>query len=451
MNNKLIAIVVVTCSAILGLLVGFNDKFFIKEETNSDDLILSGDNISGDILDNSGELFSVESNTNTDEMDVHINIPENSGEQSNVGEILPPSDSITFTKNMPENVKAVYTTGWVMGTKKIRESVITALKENGYNAVVIDIKDEAGQLSYDSSVQTAIDIKASQKMISNVTDVINELKSEGFYVIGRIVTFKDPIYASKVNSIAYKKSDGTVWKDYNGNAWPNPYNTASWDYPIALAKEAANLGFDEIQFDYIRFPSSEGKTSTIAYGFDRDTKTKSDMITGFLEKVMKELEHYDVVVSADVFGITTKRDGDFENIGQDFSRISSIVDVVCPMVYPSHYYYNEYKIAKPDKNPYEIVYYSMEDAFERYDSYRNLHSGDSSNIKLAKFRPYIQDFTASWLGSGNYLVYGDKEVTKQIQALYDLGIYDFCLWDPSNKYCYTAINNAVIKNLSGDM
>lgn len=443
MNNKLIAIIVVTCSAILGLLIGFNDNFFIKEETNSDDLFFSGDNISGDVIVNSGDVVSGDFNPDVTN-DTLIDNPTDE-------QINPPADSHVSNNKIPENVKAVYTTGWVMGTKKIRESVITALKENGYNAVVIDIKDEAGQLSYDSSVQTAIDIKASQKMISNITDVINELKAEGFYVIGRIVTFKDPLYASKVSSIAYKTSDGSVWKDYNGNAWPNPYNTSSWDYPIALAKEAAELGFEEIQFDYIRFPSSEGKTSTISYGFDRDTKTKSDMIAGFLEKVMKELEPYDVVVSADVFGITTKRDGDFENIGQDFSRISSIVDVVCPMVYPSHYYYNEYKIAKPDKNPYEIVYYSMEDAFERYDSYKNLHSGDSTNIKLAKFRPYIQDFTASWLGSGNYLVYGDKEVTKQIQALYDLGIYDFCLWDPSNKYCYTAINDAVIKDISGDM
>ena len=443
MNNKLIAIIVVTCSAILGLLIGFNDNFFIKEETNSDDLFFSGDNISGDVIVNSGDVVSGDFNPDVTD-DTLVNNPTDE-------QINPPADSHVSNNKIPEKVKAVYTTGWVMGTKKIRESVITALKENGYNAVVIDIKDEAGQLSYDSSVQTAIDIKASQKMISNITDVINELKAEGFYVIGRIVTFKDPLYASKVSSIAYKTSDGSVWKDYNGNAWPNPYNTSSWDYPIALAKEAAELGFEEIQFDYIRFPSSEGKTSTISYGFDRDTKTKSDMIAGFLEKVMKELEPYDVVVSADVFGITTKRDGDFENIGQDFSRISSIVDVVCPMVYPSHYYYNEYKIAKPDKNPYEIVYYSMEDAFERYDSYKNLHSGDSTNIKLAKFRPYIQDFTASWLGSGNYLVYGDKEVTKQIQALYDLGIYDFCLWDPSNKYCYTAINDAVIKDISGDM
>lgn len=456
MKREHVAIIVITVAVILGLLIGFNDNFFIQE-VNSDDLVVSGD-FSGDVL--SGDL----SNEFIDNVpDDYSNLPENdfseiiiqedpndinlndTTENNTNIETSKPVTIVQTNKQIPENIKAVYATGWVMGTKSIREDVVATLKENGYNAIVIDVKDEAGQLSYISSVQTAKDIGASVKMISNPSEIIQQLKDEGFYVIGRIVTFKDPIYASKVTSIAYKKEDGSLWKDYNGNHWPNPYNTASWNYPIEIAKEAAELGFQEIQFDYIRFPSSEGKTSTIAYGFDRATKSKSDMINGFLEKAMKELESYNVVVSADVFGITTKRDGDFENIGQDFSKIASIVDVICPMVYPSHYANNEYKISRPDKEPYKIVTESLLDAFERYDSYANAHSGDGTEIKLAKLRPYIQDFTASWLGSGNYIVYGNKEVTSQIQALYDLEIYDFCLWDPNNKYCYTAIKDAVIK------
>jgi hypothetical protein len=316
------------------------------------------------------------------------------------------------------------------------------MKENGYNAIVIDIKDEAGQLSYNSNVQTAIDIGASRNMIKDINAVIEELHANNIYVVGRIVTFKDPIYAgSSKTTVAYKKADGTTWKDYSNNAWPNPYNKNSWEYPIELAKEAANLGFDEIQFDYIRFPSSEGKVKQIAYGFDSETKSKSDTINAFLEKVMEELKSYNVVISADVFGITTKRDGDFENIGQDFSKIAGIVDVICPMVYPSHYANNEYKIAKPDLAPYDIVYKSLEDAMERLEIY----SGDSS-AKVANIRPYLQDFTASWLGSGNYTTYSTKQVAAQIQACYDLGMDDFTLWDPSNKYCYEAIKKVNIKN-----
>lgn len=431
MSKKIASTVVIICAVVCGLLVGLNDNSYLKKESMSSNIQVSKgkeNNISPDENESTATLSG-----------------DSSGDVTTTPSV--PTEPVKPEKEIPENIKSIYCTGWVIGTKNIRDSVITALKENGFNAIVIDIKDEAGQLSYDSTVQTAIDTKASRKMVSNIKEVISELKSEGFYVIGRIVTFKDPNYASKDSSIAYKKSDGSVWKDYNGNSWPNPYNKNSWEYPIALAKEGAELGFDEIQFDYIRFPSSEGKTSAIEYGYERETKSKADMIAEFLNKVMEEMKPYDVVISADVFGITTKRDGDFENIGQDFSRIATIVDVICPMVYPSHYNFNEYKIAKPDKNPYQIVYNSMADAFNRFDSYKELHSGEQAEIRFAKLRPYIQDFTASWLGSGNYLTYGDKEVTDQVQALYDLDMHDFCLWDPSNKYCYSAINNIKPKNV----
>lgn len=427
MNTKIIMIAVIIIAIISGLFIGLNDKNYI-------DIPVSSNNISNDdLIIESGNEINTESNTNL------------SGE--NNLENLDESDDNNLDIVLPDSVKAVYATGWVTGTTNLRTSMINSLKENGYNAIVIDIKDEAGQLSYNSNVQTAIDIKSSKKMISNITSVIEELKENDIYVIGRIVTFKDPIFASKKTDIAYKKSDGTIWKDYAGNCWPNPYNNASWDYPIELAKEAATLGFQEIQFDYIRFPSSEGKTSTISYGFERNTKSKSDIISEFLEKAMSELEPYNVVVSADVFGITTKKDGDFENIGQDFARISSIVDVVCPMVYPSHYGYNEYKISKPDLKPYDIVNKSLSDAFVRYS---NFTSGDTS-VSMAKIRPYLQDFTASWLGKGNYMVYGTEAVTSQIQAIFDLGIEDFTLWDPSNKYCYSALKNITQKNIDNEI
>ena len=491
MDKKLIlGVFVVICATAIGLHIGMNDQNFIKVETSSQQVLTD-------------ESVTLENSIESGEMIAKDNTIENSltpiGKQKE--------------KYIPESVKAVYATGWVMGTPSLRKSMIESLKENGFNAIVIDIKDEAGQLTYDSKVQTAVDIKASKTMVRDIVSVINELKENDIFVIGRIVTFKDPIYALKVDSAAYKMEDGSTWKDYGGRSWPNPYNEESWEYPIALAKEAAELGFQEIQFDYIRFPSSEGKVKNIAFGFDSATKSKADVICGFLEKVMEELSGYNIPVSADVFGITTKRDGDFENIGQDFARIANIVDIVCPMVYPSHYANNEYKIARPDKNPYDIIYYSLSDAMKRLESYdikensveveteneeaaevvEGVESADSSdsaegvivqensaelsiseagsieyvqediqanneeveeeenkgriredNIEALKkygvrIRPYLQDFTASWLGKGNYLTYGEEEVREQIQASYDLGIEDFCLWDPSNKYCFSAL------------
>lgn len=340
-------------------------------------------------------------------------------------------ETISNKKDTP--IKAVYLTGWTAGSPSKRESTINNLKQYGFNGVVIDIKDEAGRLSYDSSVQTAIDIKASQKMISNIKDTIQQFQENDIYVIGRIVTFKDPLYAKNITDQAYKRSDGTLWKDSAGNLWPNPYDENYWNYPISLAKEAAELGFDEIQFDYIRFPSSEGKVKQIAFGFDSDTKSKSQVINNFLEKIMEELKEYNIVVSADVFGITTKRTGDFENIGQDFAKIARIVDVICPMVYPSHYAKNEYKLPNPDKDPYHTIYYAIKDAKDR------ISEEISSEDKAAIIRPYLQDFTATWLGNGNYINYGTDAVKNQIQACYDLRINQFTLWDPNNKYCFDAL------------
>lgn len=369
-----------------------------------------------------------------------------SGETINSGEIFTSISGEENTNAMQnitplvyDSIRAVYSTGWVAGTKSMREKMIKDIVDNDFNAIVLDIKDEAGHLSYNSSVQTAIDINASRNMIKDIKSVIDEYHENGIYVIGRIVTFKDPTYAKNVKDIAYKKADNSYWTDKGGNYWPNPYNKASWNYPIALAKEAAELGFDEIQFDYIRFPSSEGKVKTISYGFNSDTVSKSEIINSFLTQVMDEMAEYNIKISADVFGIITKRDGDFEKIGQDYKSISQIVDVVCPMVYPSHYAYGEYNVSRPDLNPYAIIYGSISDAFKRI-------SGDS---KTAEIRPYLQDFTASWLGKGNYQVYGSNAVKEQIQACYDLGLKSFTLWDPNNKYCYDALE-LVTTNKSGE-
>lgn len=417
MKNKKIILLIIAVAIILSIILVITligKKNITTVNNNYHENSISGETLSGEIL-GSGES-------------------NNQNEFSNLSPVI------------YEPIKAVYTTGWVAGTKSLRETMIKNITENNFNAVVLDIKDEAGHLSYNSNVQTAIDINASKNMVKDIKSILQEFHDNGIYVIGRIVTFKDPTYAKTVKDIAYKKSDNTYWTDRSGNYWPNPYNEASWDYPIALAKEAAELGFDEIQFDYIRFPSSEGRVKQIAFGFNSDSISKSEIINNFLRKAMDELAEYKVKVSADVFGIITKRDGDFENIGQDFKSIASIVDVICPMVYPSHYGYGEYKITKPDLNPYGIVYNSIKDAFKRISI--TTPSGEIYyNPKdYAEIRPYLQDFTASWLGKGNYQVYGTEAVKDQIQACFDLDVETFTLWDPNNKYCFDALALATLKS-----
>ncbi len=374
----------------------------------------------------------VTSNTHNNEIySGELNFSGESGEEN---ELYPNITPKTYDK-----INAIYSTGWVAGTQNLRESMIQNIVNNGFNAIVVDIKDEDGALSYKSEVQTAIDIKSSKNMVGNIKNVIQEYHDNGLYVIGRIVTFKDPLYAKSVKEIAYKNINGEYWTDREGNYWPNPYNEKCWDYPIELAKEAVLLGFDEIQFDYVRFPSSEGKVKQINYGFNSDTVTKSQVINKFLTRVMDEMADYKVKISVDVFGIITKKDGDFENIGQDFKSISKIVNVVCPMVYPSHYAVGEYNITAPDLKPYDIVYKALEDAYKRV-------SGESN---VAEIRPYLQDFTASWLGKGYYQKYESKQVEEQIRACYDSGIKSFTLWDPTNNYCYDALEKAN-ENKSGE-
>lgn len=373
--------------------------------------------------------------------EIHTNSDEFvSGEYIIIGDSNKQEEPLSFVEANSidyNTIKAVYSSGWVAGGTANRKAMIDSIKDYGFNAVVLDIKDENGHLSYNSSVQIAKDIGSSKNMIKNINEVIKEYHDNGIYVIGRIVTFKDPTFAKAIKDIAYKKDDGSYWTDKSGNYWPNPYNKDSWHYPIELAKEAVELGFDEIQFDYIRFPSSEGRVKLISFGYDSDTISKSQIINEFLTTVMDELSDYKVKISADVFGITTKREGDFEHIGQDYKEIAKIVDVICPMVYPSHYGKGEYGIAKPDLEPYNIVHRAMNDSFERI-------SGDT---KTAIVRPYLQDFNASWLGRGNYQIYGNEAVSAQIKACYDLNIHSFTLWDPTNKYCYEALDLA---NKSGE-
>jgi hypothetical protein len=158
---------------------------------------------------------------------------------------------------------------------------------------------------------------------------------------------------------------------------------------------------------------------------------------------MQELKPLNVVVSVDVFGITTRGNGDYENIGQDFLEILKIVDVVCPMVYPSHYAHGEYGIPKPDLDPYHIVYKSLTDALKKVQSI-------PENEHAAIIRPYLQDFTATWLKKGNYLTYGTTEVKDQIQAVVDLGLEEFILWDPNNKYAFDALAQVKEKAVEAD-
>jgi hypothetical protein len=326
-------------------------------------------------------------------------------------------------------VKGIYLTGNTVGYKDRFDELIRFIDATEINAVVIDIKDDLGEITYNTDLEYLKDIGATNNIrIEDIDEVMDILREKDIYPIARIVTFKDRNLASKRPDLAIKSKDGTVWRDNKGDAWLNPYNKKSWEYPIKIAEEAALKGFKEIQFDYVRFPT-DGKRDFIDYGQAIKDTTMEKAIGEFLKYARERLEPLGVYVSADVFGLVTTAEDDM-GLGQYLETIATSVDIVSPMVYPSHYAMGSYGVKYPDAEPYKIVYKSVATAVNRID---NIHADDRKAI----IRPWLQDFSAPWLKKqygSHYIKYGEKQIKAQIQACYDSGIREWIFWNASNKY-----------------
>lgn len=320
----------------------------------------------------------------------------------------------------PVEVKGIYLTGWSAGNRKRFFELVDLVKSTGLNSMVIDIKDATGQVTFDTQVQQAKDINAVSAKINDIKEILRILEENHIYSIARIVVFKDPILAKNKPEWAVKTKDGRVWTDYKGKGWVNPYLKEVWEYNVKLAEEAAKLGFKEIQFDYVRFPS-DGNLKNIVYDKITD-EPKSKVIKRFLEYARSRLNPRGVYVSADVFGLVTSALDDL-NIGQVLEDVAEVVDYICPMVYPSHYAMGSYGIPNPNASPYETVYVSLSHAVRRLNKMDN---------NKAIIRPWLQDFSLGY-------PYGVKEVKAQIKAVYDTGLKEWILWNPSNYYTVGAL------------
>lgn len=334
-------------------------------------------------------------------------------------------------------VKGVYVTGTSAGNKKYMEKLVNLINTTELNAVVIDVKED-GRVNYPSGVKTVKDIGAYQRLY-DADEVLKLLHDNGIYVIGRIVCFRDNYLAQKRADLAVKRKDGSVWRENGSIAWTNPYNREVWKYNIDIAKEAVEKGFDEIQFDYVRFPAVSDKE--VNYG--ENTPPKADAVSDFLKEAAVEINKLGIPVSADIFAIVCETPGDREGIGQVLEAVGMDIDCISPMIYPSHYAnashgmmgngvgqsINGILFKAPDLKPYEVVYNVLLKTKERVskvDSYR------------AKVRPYLQDFTASYLPNGYYQTYGPKQVRQQIKAVYDAGYEEWIFWDAANTYTESA-------------
>lgn len=323
----------------------------------------------------------------------------------------------------PPEVKAVYMTSWTAAEKGLRERIIKLVENTELNSIVIDIKDSTGKISFPMADYKIQQIGSSENRIKDIGDLIKELHNKNIYIIGRISVFQDSYLARKRPDIAVKKNDSvSVWKDYKGISWLDTCSKEVWEYTIAIAREAEAMGFDELNFDYVRFPS-DGNINDMKH-LNCDPKlTKSDQLESFFYYLKKGLNDLSVPLSVDLFGMAMTNTDDL-NIGQVLERTEPYFDYIAPMVYPSHYPrgYNNYQ--NPAAMPYEIVKAAMDAA-----SFR-LTAASSTPHKL---RPWLQDFD---LGAD----YNAAMVRKQKQAVYDAGLNSWMLWNASSKYTADALD-----------
>lgn len=319
-------------------------------------------------------------------------------------------------------IKGIYSTAYSAGGAKLPE-LLKLMDDTELNSMVIDIKDDVGYITYPTDNPELKKLGSPKPFIKDIHKLMDTLKQHEVYPIARIVVFKDTLLAKKQPELSFVKPDGTVWANGKKDSFVNPYKKEVWDYNIEVAKEAIKLGFKEIQFDYVRFPEGfEKKADTLK--FFKTKESRVDIVSEFVRYAREQLTSLGARVSVDIFGYAAAVPA-AEGIGQDFVKISQNVDVISPMVYPSHYGTGWYGSKAPDKAPYQTISGSMIDTHKKLDPI-----GDLKPI----IRPWIQDFTASWLGKGNYVKYGKHEVEEQIRALKANGVEEFLLWNASNRY-----------------
>lgn len=344
----------------------------------------------------------------------------------------------------PEAVKAIYMTSCVVGTPSLRQKLVDLINTTELNSIIIDIKDFSGTLSYNP---TNPDLKhawdASKCGTKDMKDFVEALHKDNIYVIGRVTVFQDPHFVKLHPELAVKSlATGQPWKDKKGLSFLDVGGKATWDYVISIANDAHSIGFDEINFDYIRFPSDGNMKDTV---YTLSGLDKAAQLEKFFSYLSGEMKKSDIITSADLFGMTTTNMDDL-NIGQVLERTLPYFDYVAPMVYPSHYPtgFNGWK--NPNDQTYDLIYFVLKKGAERamattttVSTLTNERIGTSTPaiyiheaVNPNKIRPWLQDFDYG----GNY---GPVEVKNQINATYEAGLNSWMLWAPSNVYTKEAL------------
>ncbi len=347
--------------------------------------------------------------------------PDQAIPRATTGVAAPNTVAITHMAT-PQTVKGLYVSSWVASTPSFRQKLFNLIETTELNTVVIDIKDATGKIAFLTHDPLLMELGSPENRIRDIDQLIADLHAKNIYVIGRIAVFQDPYMTEHKPEWAIKrKSDGAIWKDFKGLSFLDPSNPEVRKYIFAIAKESHARGFDEINFDYIRFPS-DGKISDIAYPNTDGTTTRADIIKSFFVALKQTLDGTGIVTSADLFGLVTVSTDDL-GIGQILEDALPYFDYICPMVYPSHFAAGWNGYANPAEHPYEVIHESMSKAVAR---------AQAVGQNPLKLRPWLQDFN---IGA----TYTADMVKAQIHATYDSGLTSWLLWSAANKYTGSAL------------
>ena len=329
----------------------------------------------------------------------------------------------------PRVVRGLYVNRWAALGQRMWD-LIEIAKRTEVNALVIDVKDDRGFVLYHSTVPLAKEIGADTTRpmsYRRVRAVLDSMRTHGIYPIARIVVAKDPLLAERklAWSIKRRSEPTQPWLDKNGKPWLDPHQRGVWQYAADLAKEAVNLGFSEVQFDYVRFPDEKRLVREATFPL-ANGRVRAQVIREQLGFTRTELRPTGVPMTIDVFGLTATDTTDM-GIGQQWEKFVDQADVVLPMVYPSHFAPGTYRLSNPNAAPYATIDHALEDAARRSRGVAN----------AARIVPWYQDFT---LGPPRY---GAVEVKAQIRAGYDNGVKSWMLWNPGSRYTVDALASTI--------
>ena len=416
-------------------------------------------------------------------------------------------DAATVKELNRVKVKGIYVSGPMAGTAGM-DNLIALVDRTELNALVIDVKNDDGYLTCELDVPLAEQIGSEKHYIKDLPALVQTCKEKNIYLIARVVAFKDPILAEKMPEWSLHNSDGSIFRDKSGLAWVNPYRKEVWEYLASVGEAAIKAGFDEVQYDYVRF-STDSRMKQVDFGDSTKGRTKTEAISGFTLYASERIHAAGGRISADVYGVVIDSEEDQQIVGQNYVEMSRSLDAISPMIYPSHYGPYNYQIPVPDAQPYDTVLAAMQaskmvlagldpktgkkpvsvdvsgnDAMDaaivggeavsgnnaadaatdsQSTSGTTAVSGndaaqDAKDAQAAKdaaaktpalskeeiaqldpttgvqatVRPWLQDFTATWVKG--HISYGPEEIRAQIQAVYDAGYEEWILWNAANRY-----------------